>query len=99
MSTLTAPPPSVPRILAQTLDEFVEQQVAEEGCADESEYFAKLAEAEHKRKIRDYYEREVMKAIESDTWTEGTPEFWEKLRKEAHERRESRKNSAALRNQ
>ena len=47
-----------------------------------------LAEEEHK--IWDYYEQEVLKAIESDTWTEGTPEFWAKLRKEAHERRKAR---------
>ena len=86
MSTFTAPPPTVPRILTQTLNEFVEQQVAEEGCADETAYFAKLAEAEHKRKIRDYYEREVMKAIESDTWVPYTPDFFDKIRAKVEQR-------------
>ena len=49
------------------------------------------AEEERQQKVWDYYEQEVMKAIESDTWIPGTPEFWEKLRNEAHERREARK--------
>ena len=54
---------------------------------------------EEQQKIWDYYEQEVMKAIESDTWTPGTPEFWESLRKKAHERREARKTSAVSRSQ
>ncbi|MCL2743536.1 MAG: hypothetical protein FWE67_06780 [Planctomycetaceae bacterium] len=58
-----------------------------------------LTEEERERKIWAYYEQEVLKAIESDRWIPGTPEFWENLRKEAHERREARKTSAALRNQ
>jgi hypothetical protein len=97
MSTLTATPPHVPAILTQTLDEFVKQQVAEQELADETAYFEKLAEAQRQRKIWNYYEQEVLKAIESDTWIEGTLEFWEKLRQGAHERREARKASAARR--
>jgi hypothetical protein len=54
MSTLAAPPYVAP-ILTQTLDEFVQQQVAEQGFVDESEYFSNLAEKERKEKIRDYY--------------------------------------------
>jgi hypothetical protein len=46
--------------------------------------------SEEERKMWDYYEQEVLKAIESDQWTEGTPEYWEKLRKEAHERHKAR---------
>ena len=98
MSALTATSHNVPTILTQTLDEFVAQQVAELELADEAAYFEKLAEAERQRKIWDYYEQEVLKAIESDTWVEGTPEFWEKLRNEAHERREARKMSVSGRN-
>ena len=56
-----------------------------------------LTEEEQQRKMWDYNEQAVLKAIDSDTWAEGTPEFWEKLRKEAHQRREARK-TAALRN-
>ena len=57
-----------------------------------------IAEEERRQKVWDYYEQEVLKAIESDTWIPGTPEFWEKLRHEAHERREARKTSAVSRN-
>jgi len=95
MSTLTVPPPHVPAILTQTLDEFVKQQVAEQELADEAAYFEKLAEAQRQQKIWDYYEQEVLKALESDTWIEGTPEFWDKIRQKAQERREARKTSAA----
>ena len=49
-----------------------------------------LTEEEQQQKMWDYYEQEVLKAVESDTWIQGTPEFWERLRKEAHERREAR---------
>ena len=96
MSTFTAPP-HIPAILTQTLDEFIKQQVAEQELAGEAAYFEQLAEAQRQRKIWDYYEQEVLKAIESDTWIEGTPEFWEKKRREAHERREARKASAVRR--
>ena len=58
-----------------------------------------LTEEERQQKMWDYYEQEVLKAIESDTWIQGTPEFWERLRKEAHERREARKISALSKNQ
>jgi len=55
--------PTVPAILTQTLDEFVKQQVAEHELADEAAYYEKLAEAQRQRKIWDYYEQEVMKAL------------------------------------
>jgi len=58
-----------------------------------------LSQEERQREIWDFYEQEVMKAVESDTWIQGTPEFWEKLRQEARERREARKLSAGVMNQ
>jgi len=65
-----------------------------------SERVAELehSEEEQQQKMWDYYEREVMKAIESDTWIQGTPEFWEKLHQEARKRREARKISAGATN-
>ena len=87
MSTLIAPPPSVPRILTQTLDEFVEQQVVEEGCVDESAYFAKLAEAERQRKIWDYYEQEVTRGLASGPSIPLTPEYWNEFLRKREERR------------
>jgi len=86
MSTLTVPPPHVPAILTQTLDEFVKQQVAEQELADETAYFEQLAEAQRQRKIWDYYEQEVMKALESDTWIPYTPDFWDKIRANVEQR-------------
>ena len=80
MSTLA--PPFAASILTQTLDEFIEQQIAEQGLADEAEYFAKLAEKERIQAIRDYYERECLKAVESDTWIPYTPDFFDKIDEE-----------------
>ena len=85
MSTLT-----VPRILPQTLDEFVEQQVVEEGCADEAAYFAKLAEAERQRKITAYYEREIQRGFDSGPPIPLTPDFWDKIREEVEQRLQSK---------
>ena len=58
-----------------------------------------LTEEERQQKLWDYYEQKVLEAMEDDTWIQGTPEFWENLRKEAHDRREARKMSAVARNQ
>jgi hypothetical protein len=80
------PPPNTPKILTQTVDEFVEQEIAERGFSDKSEYFAKLAEEEHVRKIWAYYEKEVMNAIESDTWIPYTPDFWDKIHEDIEQR-------------
>ena len=95
MSTLTAPPPYVPAILTQTLEEFITQQVAEQELADEAAYFEQLAEAQRQRKIWDYYEREVLKAIESADSGKGTrietEEDWKKFWAKMDERRMERK--------
>ena len=97
MSTFTAPP-HVPALLTQTLDEFVKQQVAEQELADEAAYFEQLAEAQRQRKIWDYYEQEVLKAIDSADKGKGTrietEEDWEKflgnIRANVEQRRQAR---------
>jgi len=86
MSTLTALPSNVPVILTQTLNEFVAQQVAEHELADETAYFEKLAEAEHQRKIRDYYEQEVLRGLNSGPSIPFTPDFWDNIREEVAQR-------------
>jgi len=86
MSTLAAPPPNIPAILTQTLDEFVAQQVAEQELADETAYFEKLAETERQRKIWDYYEQEVLKALDDDKWIPYTPDLLDKIREEVRQR-------------
>ena len=98
MSTFTAPPPYVPAILTQTLDEFIKQQVAEQELADEAAYFEQLAEAQRQRKIWDYYEQEVLKAIDSADKGKGTiikteedrEKFWDNLRADVEQRRKAR---------
>jgi methionyl-tRNA formyltransferase len=87
MSTLTAPPPNVPALLTQTLDEFVAQQVAEQELPDEAAYFEKLAEAERQRKIWDYYEREVLRGLESGEPIPLTPEYWSEFLRKREERK------------
>jgi len=95
MSTLTALP-HIPRILTQTLGEFVDQQVTEQGLADESEYFAKLAEEDRQRRITAYYEREIQKGLESGPPIPVTPEFWDELNTEIeHAYHEKRKGNSA----
>ena len=95
MSTLAAPPPpNVPAILTQTLDEFVAQQVAEQELADETAYFEKLAETERQRKIWDYYEQEVLhyyeqevlRGLNSGQSIPLTPDFWDDIREEVQQR-------------
>jgi len=86
MSTLTAPP-HVPAILTQTLDEFVKQQVAEQELADETAYFEQLAEAQRQRKIWDYYEQEVLKALESGEPIPLTPEYWSEFLRQRKEKK------------
>ena len=83
MSTLAALPQTA-SVPSQPMDEFIVQQLIEQGYP---------ADEEHVQKVWDYYERECLKAIESDTWIEGTPEFWKKLREEAHQRREERRKN------
>ena len=59
---------------------------------------SELAEEERQRKITAYYEREIQKGLDSGPPIPVTPEFWEKLREEARQRREARKASTASRN-
>ena len=103
MSTLTAPPPHIPAILTQTLEEFIKQQVAEQELADEAAYFEQLAEAQRQRKIWDYYEQEVLKAIESADRGKGTrietEEDWEKFWTRVDERRRERKRHSEQTNE
>ena len=46
--------------------------------------------SEEERKMWDYYEREVLKAIESNTWTEVTPEYWSEFLRKREERKAAR---------
>jgi hypothetical protein len=45
---------------------------------------------EEERKMWDHYEREVLKAIDSDTWTPMTPEYWSDFLRKRAERKAAR---------
>ena len=45
-----------------------------------------LTDEEQQRKMWDYYEQEVLKAVESDTWIPYTPYFFDKIREEVKQR-------------
>jgi len=45
-----------------------------------------LTDEEQQRKMWDYYEQEVLKAVESDTWIPYTPDFFDKIREEVKQR-------------
>ena len=57
-----------------------------------------LSEEERQRRITAYYEREIQKGLDSGPPIPMTPDFWDKLREEAHQRRAARKTSAESRN-
>jgi len=46
--------------------------------------------SEEDRKMWDYYEQEVLKAIESDQWIEVTPEYWSEFLRKREERKAAR---------
>jgi len=45
-----------------------------------------LTDEERQRKMWDYYEQEVLKAIESDTWIPYTPDYFDKIRERVRQR-------------
>ena len=49
-----------------------------------------LTEEERQQKMWDYYEQEVLKAVESNTWIPYTPEFLDNIRKEVEQRLQSK---------
>ena len=69
MSTLAAPP-LADSISSPTMDEYITQQLIEQGFP---------ADEEHVQKVWDYYERECLKAIESDTWIPYDENFWDDI--------------------
>jgi len=91
MSTLAALP-NIAETLTHTSVEFTEQDFANHVEDD-----TPLTEDE--QEMWDYYEREVLKAINNGKSVPYTPDFWDTLRKEAHERREARKMTMTVRDQ
>ena len=59
------------------------QDVAESGVQPEL--------SEEERKMWDYYEQEVLKAIDNDKWVPMTPEFWDKIRADVEQRLQAKR--------
>ena len=83
-------------VLTQSLDEFVKQEIVEQGFSGESEYYEKLAEAEHRQRIWDYYEQEVKRGLESGPPIPDSPEFWDGIREEVRQRVQSKKRGSVV---
>jgi len=77
--------------LGGSLDDFIRCEIEELGLRDEQEYFERLAQAEHKRKVQAYYDAKLREAIDEDVWIPATPEFYEKLRAGIKERGQARR--------
>ena len=75
MSTLTASPPTA-AIPPQPMDEFIVQQLIEQGYP---------ADEEHVQKVWDYYERECLKALKGKS-IPYTPDFWDRVRENVRQR-------------
>ena len=75
MSTLAAPP-LADSISPPMMDEFIVQQLIEQGYP---------ADEEHVQKVWDYYERECLKALEGKS-IPYTPDFWDRVRENVRQR-------------
>ena len=80
--------------LPESLREFVERQVAEEGYSTASEYLRKLVREEQKRKAKEKLEALLLEGLNSGAPIEVTPDFWEGLRRQLKERTPRRKKRA-----
>ena len=51
-----------------------------------------LTEEERQQKMWDYYEQEVLKAVESDTWIPYTPDYFDKIRERVRQRLQAKQS-------
>jgi hypothetical protein len=84
MSTLTI-------TLPESLQEFVTDQVIEQGLTAPEEYIEQLVREEQKNKLWAYYEKEVAKAIESGQPIPMDEKFWKEINEEIQQRRNTKK--------
>ena len=61
---------------------YIEQQALLAGFADPSDYLRQIIRADQQRKTQEELEAMLVKAIETDKWIEGTPEYWAKKKAE-----------------
>lgn len=68
---------------------FVEERVASEGYASASEYFRALVREEQRRRARAELEAKLLEGLRGPS-VEMTPEDWESIRREVHDRHAAR---------
>lgn len=76
--------------LPESLKAFVDAQVSSGGYSSTSEYVRELVRAEQKRQAKEALELKLLEALK-EPGEEVTPEYWEELRREAHERAAARR--------
>ncbi len=77
--------------LAESLDDFIRNEIEELGLRDEREYLERLAKAEQKKKIQAYFDAKILEALEDDVWYTMEDDWLEKKIAEMDRRIEARK--------
>jgi len=80
--------------LGGTLDDFIRCEIEELGLRDEQEYFERLAQAEHKRKVQANYDAKLREAIDEDVWIPMEEGWAEKKIAQIEQRKEGKKSNA-----
>jgi antitoxin ParD1/3/4 len=68
--------------LPESLEKFVEQEVAEGGYESAEKYIRHLISVEHKRRAKERLEALMLEGLNSGEPEEVTPEWWAKLRED-----------------
>ena len=79
--------------LPQTVKVFIDAQVAAKGYASASEYIAELVRAEQVRAAREHLNGLLLDGLQSGDPSPMTPQDWEEIRREIHERHALRNRS------
>ena len=81
--------------LPESLQRFVQGRVAELGLERPDQYVEQLLKEEQRRRLEEYYMREVQKGLDSGTSIPITPEFWDNLVAKAERKCQERKRKVA----
>jgi antitoxin ParD1/3/4 len=68
--------------LPESLEKFVEQEVAEGGYESAEKYIRHLISVEHKRRAKERLEALMLEGLNSGEPEEVTPEWWAQLRED-----------------
>ena len=86
--------------LSESVWQFVQDKVAELGLDRPDQYFEQLLEEEQRRRIDEYYMKEVQKGLDSGPPIRVTEEnretFWNGIKEEIRQRHESRRKMEAV---